>query len=281
MRLSAADIHAARILIVDDLEANVRLLQQMLAAAGYTAVSATMDPREVRALHEANRYDLILLDLAMPGMSGFEVMESLKTVEADDYLPVLVITAQPSHKLQALQAGAKDFVAKPFDLLEVKTRIYNMLEVRLLYQQLARHKQQLEQTVLERTAELRASEERFHRLTELSTDWYWEQDASGQFTKISGPAIEMFGIRPDGAIDTRAETQGVQWNEAERAVLQANIAARRPFLDFLYSRTNADGSRQYFQASGEPIFDASGTYAGYRGIGMDVTARMRAASDPT
>jgi DNA-binding response OmpR family regulator len=69
----------------------------------------------------------------MPGMDGFQVMEALKTNDSDPYLPVLVITAQPGHKLRALQAGAKDFISKPFDLVEVKTRIHNMLEVRLLY----------------------------------------------------------------------------------------------------------------------------------------------------
>ena len=275
MMLKPADILAARILIVDDLAANVRLLEQMLAGAGYIGVTSTTNPNNVCDLHRANDYDLILLDMAMPGKNGFQVMEDLKKIETDGYLPVLVITAQPAHKLQALQAGARDFVSKPFDLVELKTRIHNMLEVRLLYREVANHNRLLEQTVLERTAELRASEERFHRLTELSTDWYWEQDASGHFTKISGPAIEMFGILGDGSPDPEVDTRGMRWNEAERAELQANIAARRPFLDFLYSRVNAEGAIQYFQASGEPIFDSSGAYAGYRGIGMDVTERMR------
>jgi PAS domain S-box-containing protein len=273
--LSAADILNAKILIVDDLEANVRLLERMLTEAGYTGIASTTDPREVCALHRKNRYDLILLDLLMPGMNGFAVLEGLKAVETEGYVPVLVITAQPGHKLRALQAGAKDFVSKPFDLVEVKTRIHNMLEVRLLYKEIANHNQRLEQTVLERTAELRESEERFHRLTELSSDWYWEQDANGRFTKVSGPALEMLGIRGDGSQNSAVAGQGVRWNEAERSVLEANIAARRPFLDFVYSRTNADGLQQYFMASGEPILDASGCYIGYRGIGMDVSARMR------
>ena len=74
-----------------------------------------------------------MLDLQMPGMDGFEVMESLKEIEIDGYLPVLVLTAQPDHKLRALKAGAKDFITKPFDLAEVLIRVYNMLEVRLLH----------------------------------------------------------------------------------------------------------------------------------------------------
>ena len=113
--VNAADILHAKILIVDDKDANVRLLEGMLRVAGYTYVDSTMDPNEVCDLHRQNRYSLILLDLQMPGMDGFQVMEGLKEIEADGYLPVLVITAQPGHKLRALEAGAKDFVGKPFD----------------------------------------------------------------------------------------------------------------------------------------------------------------------
>ena len=279
--ISNADILHARILIVDDLAVNVRLLEQMLRGAGYTCIDSTMDSREVCELHRKSPYDLILLDLMMPAMDGFAVLAGLKSIEADRYVPVLVITAQPAHKLRALQAGAKDFISKPIDLVEAKARIHNMLEVRLLYRQIEKHNRLLEQTVLERTAELRASEERFHRLTELSSDWYWEQDANGYFTEISGPALEMLGIRGDGSpthagADGTGDAQGPRWNDSGRATLEANIAARRPFLDLVYSRTNADGSQQYFQVSGEPIFTQSGRYSGYRGIGMDVTARPSA-----
>jgi serine phosphatase RsbU (regulator of sigma subunit) len=134
--VSLADIRNASILIVDDKEANVRLIEGMLRVAGYTSVHSTTNPNEVRELHRANRYCLILLDLQMPGMDGFQVMEHLKEIEAGGYLPVLVITAQPDHKLRALEAGAKDFVSKPFDLAELRARVHNILEVRLLHLQL-------------------------------------------------------------------------------------------------------------------------------------------------
>ncbi|MEX0144543.1 response regulator [Massilia sp. LMS1-1-1.1] len=267
--LQATEILNASILIVDDQEANVMLLEQVLRNAGYTRITSTMDPQAVRALHQQHRYDLILLDLQMPEMDGFEVMEGLRDIEAGSYLPVLVITAQPGHKLRALQAGAKDFVSKPFDLVEVKTRIHNMLEVRLLYQKLAEYNKSLEQMVEERTAELRESEARFQRFTELSSDWYWEQDAQGNLTRFSGPVAEMLGI------GSEAEPQ--RWNAAERALLDAKIAAREPFLDFIYSRANLDGSTQYLQVSGEPMFDNGSRFIGYRGIGLDVTERHRGA----
>ena len=273
MIVSEFHIFNASILIVDDQEVNVALLEQMLQEVGYTAVTSTMNPHEVCALHRKNRYDLILLDLQMPGMDGFQVIEGLKTNAVDGYLPVMVITAQPGHKLRALQAGAKDFVSKPFDIIEVKTRIRNMLEVRLLYKKLEGYNELLEQTVLERTAELRESEARYRSLTELVSDWYWEQDENGNFTKVSGPVLEMLGIRVD-ALD--GNTNGVHvtgWNEAERAILQANIAARQPFLDFVFSRVNADGSRQRFQVSGEPMFNQSCRFIGYRGVGVELTAK--------
>jgi serine phosphatase RsbU (regulator of sigma subunit) len=131
--VSSAEILHAKILVVDDKEANVRLIEGMLRVAGYTTVQSTTDPNQVCDLHRENRYSLILLDLQMPGMDGFQVMEGLKEIEAGGYLPVLVITAQPDHKLRALEAGAKDFVSKPFDMAELRARVHNILEVRLLH----------------------------------------------------------------------------------------------------------------------------------------------------
>jgi len=143
-----ADILNARILIVDDQEANVQLLEQMLTGAGYVHITSTRDPHAVAALHRDHRYDLILLDLRMPGMDGFQVMESLKEFETDGYLPVLAVTAEPKHKLRALQSGAKDFVSKPFDLAEVLMRVHNMLEVRLLHEAARNYSKTLEALAL-------------------------------------------------------------------------------------------------------------------------------------
>jgi serine phosphatase RsbU (regulator of sigma subunit) len=147
--VSSADILNARILVVDDQAANVCLIEGMLRVAGYTSVQSTTDPNEVCDLYRRNRYGLILLDLQMPGMDGFQVMEGLKEIEGDGYLPVLVITAQPGHKLRALEAGAKDFVSKPFDLAELRARVHNILEVRLLHLDMKKCNQALEETVRE------------------------------------------------------------------------------------------------------------------------------------
>jgi PAS domain S-box-containing protein len=269
--INAQEIFNARILIVDDLQANVLLLEEMLSEVGYTCLTTTTNPFAVCKLHCENDYDLILLDLQMPELDGFQVMEQLQKIESERYLPVLVITAQPSHKLRALVAGAKDFIAKPFDLVEIKTRIYNLLEVRLLYKKLENYNKKLEQTVQERTAELRESEARFRRLTELSSDWYWEQDENGKFTKVFGSALEMLGIRVDKVLGNVRDEEGLGWHEEEREILEANLAARRPFLDFVYSRIHPDGSQKYLMVSGEPVFDAQARFMCYRGVGKELT----------
>jgi len=273
------DILAARILIVDDENANVKLLARLLGEAGYVNVASTMKPAEVCALHRKNSYDLILLDLQMPVMDGFQVIEALKTTETDPYLPVMALTAQPGHKVRALQAGAKDFISKPFDLIEVKTRIHNMLEIRLLYRKLEASNKVLEETVRERTAELRESEARYRSLTELASDWYWEQDENGAFSKVSGPVLDMLGFHADSLVESQDGTAAREhdgatsegWNETQREALRATISARQPFLDLMFSRVNPDGSRQQFRVSGEPMFDAFCRFKGYRGIGVEVT----------
>jgi PAS domain S-box-containing protein len=177
--------------------------------------------------------------------------------------------------LQALQVGVRDFISKPFDLVEVKTRICNMLEVRLLYKKLEHSNKVLEQKVIERTAQLQASEERFRGLTELASDWYWEQDATGRFTKVSGCVLEILGIHANGLVEDKV-VQAVQdldlaeEDESQRFLLQAKIKAKEPFLDFLFHRTSAYGPKQTFRVSGEPMFDQSCRLVGYRGVGVEV-----------
>ena len=271
MNIEAAILDAS-ILIVDNQVANVQLLTRLLNEAGYAQVTSTMQPTTVCALHRRYAYDLILLDLQMPEMDGFAVMEALKTNDTQGYLPVIVLTAQPGHKVRALQAGAKDFISKPFDLVEVKTRIHNMLEVRLLYRWLEIQNHELEQVVLERTAELRESEARYRSLAELASDWYWEQDESGAFTKVSGPVAEMLGLQVDTLLPAAAPREEEGWDLAERQTLQTNIEARRPFIDFLFHRQHRDGSRQQFRVSGQPMFDQACRFVGYRGIGIEVTS---------
>jgi len=146
----------SRILIVDDNQANVHLLEQLLDIEDFENVKSTTDPRTVKDLHQEFNFDLILLDIRMPHMDGFEVMAGLKEIHKEDYLPIIVLTAQRDMetRLRALESGAKDFLTKPFDRLEVLHRIENMLEVRYLYNEQSRQAEILEQKVQDRTKEI-------------------------------------------------------------------------------------------------------------------------------
>ena len=204
--ISSSDILNARILVVDDQEANVCLLEHILSDAGYACIASTMDPHEVCELHRNNRYDLILLDLQMPGMDGFQVMDGLKTIENDGYLPVLVITAQSGHKLRALQAGARDFISKPIDPAEVLTRVCNMLEVRLLHLETKHNSRVLAQTV-ERLKEVERLKNGFlstvsHELRTPLTSIRGSLGllASGAVGALSDEAVEVVAIAERNAV---------------------------------------------------------------------------------
>ncbi|PHV04239.1 diguanylate cyclase [Janthinobacterium sp. BJB412] len=222
--ISQHDILQARILIVDDQPVNVELLEYLLASSGYTAVSATTDPRQVAPWHAERRYDLIILDLHMPGLNGFEVMEQLKPLESDGYLPVLVVTAEPEQKLAALAAGARDFVSKPFDPVEVLTRIRNMLEVRLLHREVVRYNSRLEQTVRQRTAEL----QRFRSALDATADAIFLLDAASlALLDANEGACRMLGYGRAELLALAPQRLGLGTAEAlrEQAVRLADYAA--------------------------------------------------------
>lgn len=147
----------AKILIVDDQIQNVEVLEDFLFYEGYTNVRSTIDSREVINLYNEFKPDLLLLDLKMPHLSGYDVMEKLRIhISPRDFFPILVLTADVTDeaKKQALSGGATDFLTKPFGLTEVGLRIKNLLYIAFLQQQLKNQNVVLEEKVRERTAEL-------------------------------------------------------------------------------------------------------------------------------
>ncbi len=248
MILAESDIFKARILIVDDQNANICLLEQLLSDAGYSNVTSTMNPRDVIKLHDKNSYDLILLDLQMPVMDGFQVMEALQSKHTDDYLPILVLTAQPDHKLRALKAGAKDFISKPFDLVEVKTRIHNMLEVRLLYKKILDFSKILEKTVDERTKELTSSN--LQLTEEISERKKAEKSLLGTYSEIKHLKDRL---------------------QAENVYLQQEVAQQYNFGEII---GNSDAlTRVFVQVEQVAAMNATVLLLGETGTGKGVVAR--------
>lgn len=273
VNVSASEVLNANILIVDEHDTNAIPLRRLLNNAGYRNVSFTDDFHGVIHLHRKFHYDLMLVNLQMPGIDDADVVRGLQRIERECSLPVLVIIGKSVDALRVLPAGTKDFIRKPFDMLEVKTRIHNMLVMRFLDRKIESIHGDMESIIQQRIAGLQESEARFRSLVELSSDWYWEQDKEGNFTKTSGPVFEMLGLA--GGFFTEARHSSFFHRAGgERDRLDSHLAARRPFIDHAYRVIQPDGSCRYLRVSGEPIFDATGCFAGYRGVGVDVTEQV-------
>lgn len=166
--INSESLLKAKILIVDDNAANISLLEKLLKMSGYRNIISTTDPRQTVPIYIEFEPDLLLLDLRMPNLNGFQVMEQLNEINRQDFFPIITITAQDDqeHRLKALSLGAKDFIAKPFDYAEVLMRIKNMLEIRILHNEARENNRQLENKVEVTTKELQDSQiELIDRLT--------------------------------------------------------------------------------------------------------------------
>jgi PAS domain S-box-containing protein len=272
IHVCASEIFNASILIVDHYDTNTLSLKRLLENSGYKNVSSTEDFHGVIPLHRTHHFDLILLNFRMPGITDADLITGLQKIEKECFLPVLAIADESAHTLHALPDGARDFIKKPFDMLEVKTRIHNMLVMRFLERKIEDCSNHVESGIQKRIAELEKRTAHFRGLIELSSDWYWEQDHNGNFTEVSGPVLEMLGLK---ACSSRgAQAKRTQYDKSAQDQLDANIAAKRPFIDFAYSLIKPDGSPQFLRVSGEPVFDKGGRFVGYRGVGVDVSEHM-------
>jgi putative two-component system response regulator len=178
----------SRILIVDDEPGNVQLLQRILVREGYRRVTGLSNPREAMAVIDEGRLDLVLLDLHMPVVDGYQILESITTSldPARRALPVIVLTADatPEARRRALTSGAADFITKPFDVVEVALRIRNTLERQQLHSEVRRQNELLEDRVRARTMDLeRAQLETFERLA-LAAEY--RDDDTGKHTRRVG-----------------------------------------------------------------------------------------------
>lgn len=178
--------HEGKILIVDDNPANVAFIENILREDGYNRIDSTVDPGAVRALYRSNRYDLIALDIHMPAWDGFDIMEQLRVDNPEDYLPILVLTSDNSTAThhRCLASGAKDFISKPFKKEEVLLRVRNILEVRLLHNQLKQQRDHLEDKVLQRTEQLYSTQLKLIDSLAKSTD-YRETKTGSHVSRMS------------------------------------------------------------------------------------------------
>jgi putative two-component system response regulator len=182
----------AKILIVDDKESNLHLLKSVLRKANYTNITTLSDPREVLLTFTLLQPDLILLDLMMPYLDGFEVMELLRPLIAqEDYLPILVLTADGASKVKyrALAMGAHDFLAKPIDTAEVILRVNNLLRTRFLHRLLDERNRKLEDEVSERTSDLR--EAHIEILERLAIAAEYRDDETGQHIRRVSDTVAL------------------------------------------------------------------------------------------
>ena len=273
---SASAILASRILIVDDQHSNTLVLQTMLQRAGYLHTTSTTDPTSVCSLHGESNYDLILLDIQMPEMDGFQVMEALGRSHPENYPSILIITAQPRHKLRAAEAGAKDFISKPFDHSEVLTRIHYMLEVRLLNGEVDSHSKFLEETVRARTAELSRSEEIFRELATGIPEALCIKNLEEQTIEYVNPAWHnLNGLRaiPGDPIDKSCEAihpDDREWALHDRRGSADNAASTE------YRILRPDSSVRWVHARAFPIANPSGHNPLVVEIIEDVTQKREA-----
>ncbi|MES2534893.1 MAG: EAL domain-containing protein [Pseudomonadota bacterium] len=266
------EILNAKILVVDDQEVNVTLLKCILADAGYQSVSATTDSRKVFDLYQANRYDAVLLDLHMPHLDGFAVMEALQTIESEYSLPILVITAQPDHKLRALAAGAKDFISKPFDNAEVVSRLRNMLALRLLNNQLLASQDAL----IARSAELASANYFMSSLIENIPSMIFVKSAHDLgLVRMNRAGEELLGYSRDALIGKTGFEIFPQEEANLFSTTDNQVLNTRSVLDIAEQAIHThDKGTRILHTRKIPLFDQHGELRHILAVSEDITERI-------
>jgi len=292
------DLRTATFLIVDDQEPNIGILQRILEREGYSRFVSTTDPRLALDLFLEHRPDLILLDLHMPHLDGFGVLEQVRAhVPSDSYLPVLVLTADISReaKQRALSSGARDFLGKPFDSQEVLLRIRNLLDARLMHLELQRKKDRLEEKVRERTRELEAAQVEILERLALAAEY--RDDATHEHTRrvgeISARLARKLGL-PDHTVDLLR--QAAPLHDVGKIAISDQLLLKPGPLspeEYAVVRTHADkgakilsGSRSELLQTAESIarshhewWDGNGYTPGIGGEAIPLVGRIVAIAD--
>jgi PAS domain S-box-containing protein len=262
----------ARILIVDDQEADAQLMATMLAAAGYSWVTVTTDPHAAAGLHRKHRYDLLILDILMPGIDGFGVMAAIKGIDPENHVPVIVVTADPDHVKRALEMGARDFISKPVRLAELRARVRNVLELGMFLRKLKARGSDLERLLDERTADLQDAEGRFRALVEQSIVGIYIVEG-GRYIYANPHMCALLGYTADelrviGTIDLVLE------EDRERFAANRRRREVEPSFSATYRFRRKDGGIRHLSLSGKMV-ELKGRKVIF-GVAEDVTEHVRA-----
>jgi putative two-component system response regulator len=295
----------ARILIIDDERPNIEMLEYILRSAGYSALTATTDPRLGLDLFRRHAPDLVLLDLKMPHVDGHELLVQLNREIPDDaYVPILVLTSDgsPDARRRALSAGAQDFLTKPFSPVEVRLRVENLIETRRLHRALARQNAELEERVRERTAQLtRHALElelaRLEILQRLARAAEFRDDATGLHTRRVGRmAAQIMSALGQPAIDVESVERAAPLHDVGKIGIPDTVLLKSGRLspeEFAVMKTHTviggqilSGSSVGLLTVGREIalshherWDGSGYPAGLTGGAIPLTGRVVAVAD--
>lgn len=282
--MSTSSMKDSRILIVDDQESNLALLEGLLKKQGYLNYKSLSDPRQVLPTVQEWGPDLILLDLMMPHLDGFAVMQALKPLIApDDYLPILVLTADVTSeaKRRALSGGAMDFLAKPFDATEVILRVGNLLQTRFLHRQLQNQNVLLEEKVVERTAQLERTHQKLESILNSAGEGIYGIDLEGRTTFMNPAALQMLGYSLDEmlgqvqhALTHHTHPDGAPYPREECPIYAAFMDAKVHRLDSeVFWRK--DGSSFFVEYTSTPLWEGN-EIAGAVVTFNDITERKQA-----
>jgi PAS domain S-box-containing protein len=270
---SRFDIRKASILVVDDSDVDARLLEAMLVGSGFRAVTITTDPLAACELYREHRHDLVILDLVMPTLDGFELMARLQQVDASVYVPLLAVTADPGHMERALAAGARDFISKPLRMPEVLARVGNMLEVSLMVKELDGRSRELERKLDLRAADLRESEELFRLFAANLPEGIFIRGLEEHTYRFLNPAFQRLigrGVEVGGPI---AEALGAIHSDERSQVIDEIRRNPAGGMDREVRFVHPDGTERWAHVRTFPIANGEGRNAGIGGILEDITKR--------
>ena len=263
----------SRILVVDDVPADARFVESVLRSAGYRRVEVLTDSLQAAELHREHLFDLVILDLLMPGKNGYAVMAELEWEAGESRPQVLVMTSDPGELQRALLAGARDFVAKPIRAVELKARVRNLLEMRVALKTLERRGLELEQALGQSTASLMEAERRFRAVVEQSIAGIYIVE-NGRWSYANPRMCEILGYAPaellgretiDFVLDSDRPAVQARRNEAfagETASFSATIRMLNKERDIVHVSL---GARYIAEGGTQTIL----------GVAQDVTEQLR------